>query len=130
MTGLERIAGEQSSRGTDQQFRIYVTLRPDARDVLERSREFNRSHENSVYHAGYPHSHRQASGMPSIQFSIAEDGLSADIDVDCRGSKAPQSLLTAISPLPTRTSDRATTPSGIHDAGPDSPTGGRTCSAA
>ncbi len=92
VTGLERIAGEQSGRGTDQQFRIYVTLRPDARDVLERSREFNRSHENSVYHAGYPHSYRQASGMPSIQFSIAEDGLSADIDVDYRGSKAPQSL--------------------------------------
>ena len=92
VTGLDRIAGEQSGRGTDQQFRIYVTLRPDARDVLERSREFVRSHENTVYHVGYPHSYRHASGMPSIQFSLAEDGLSADIDVDYRGSKAPQSL--------------------------------------
>jgi hypothetical protein len=92
VTGLERIAGEQSGRGTDQQFRIYVTLRPDAGDVLERSREFTRGHENTVYHAGYPHSFRHASGMPSIQFSIAEDGLRADIDVDYRASKAPQSL--------------------------------------
>ena len=92
VTGLERIAGEQSGRGSDQQFRIYVTLRPDARDVLERSREFVRSHENTVYHVGYPHLYRHASGMPGIQFSLAEDGLSADIDVDYRGSKAPQSL--------------------------------------
>ena len=92
VSGLERIAGEQAGRGTDQQFRIYVTLRPDARDVLERSREFGRSQENTVYHVGYPHSYRQASGMPSIQFSLAEDGFGADIDVDYRGSKAPQSL--------------------------------------
>ena len=92
MTGLARIAGESAGRSTDQQFRIYVTLRPDARDVLERSREFARSHENRVYHVGYPQSYRHASGMPGIQFSLAEDGLSADIDVDYRGSKAPQSL--------------------------------------
>jgi hypothetical protein len=90
--GLARIAGESAGRGTDQQFRIYVTLRPDARDVLERSREFERSHENTIYHVGYPHTYRQTSGLPSIQFSIAEDGLSADIDVDYRASKAPQSL--------------------------------------
>ena len=69
-----RIAGQQAGRGGDQQFRLYVTLRPDARDVLDQSREFERSRENTVYHAGYPHSYRSGAGMPSIQFSLAEDG--------------------------------------------------------
>ena len=92
VAGVERIAGEQSGRGGDQQFRLYVTLRPDARDTLERSRQFVRSHENTVYHAGYPHSYRLGDSVPSIQFSLADDGLSADIDVDYRASKAPQSL--------------------------------------
>ena len=92
VAGLDRIAGEQGGRSGDQQFRIYVTLTPGADDVLERSREFVRSSENSVYHAGYPHSYRLGSGAPSVQFSVAADGLSADIDVDYRTSRAPQSL--------------------------------------
>ena len=58
VAGLDRIAGEQAGRGGDQQFRIYVTLRPNARDILDRSREFVRSQENTAYHAGYPHSYR------------------------------------------------------------------------
>jgi hypothetical protein len=91
VAGLDRISGEQVGRAGDQQFRIYVTLRPNARDVLIRSREFVRSQENTAFHAGYPHSYRLGSGAPSIQFSVAEDGLSADIDVDYRTSKAPQS---------------------------------------
>ena len=37
-------------------------------------------------------SYRLGSGAPSVQFSVAEDGLSADIDVDYRASKAPRSL--------------------------------------
>src|SRR4029077_11778892 len=44
------------------------------------------------YHAGYPHSFRLGAGAPSAQFSVAEDGLTADIDVDYRASKMPQSL--------------------------------------
>ena len=69
-----------------------MTLKPDTRDVLEKSREFVRDHENTVYHAGYPNSYRQVGREPSIQFSLSEDGLHADIDVDYRSSKAPQSL--------------------------------------
>jgi hypothetical protein len=92
LTGVDRIAGQQSGRGGDQQFRLYVRLRPDTRDILDRSREFVRGHENTVYHAGYPHSYRLGEGTPSIQFSLAADGLSADIDVDYRASKSPQSL--------------------------------------
>jgi len=92
VAGLDRIAGEQSGRSGDQQFRIYVRLQPDAIDVLDRSREFVRSQENTVYHAGYPHSYRLGKGAPSAQFSLATDGLTADIDVDYRASKVPQSL--------------------------------------
>jgi hypothetical protein len=92
VTGVARIAGQQAGRSGDQQFRLYVTLRPDARDTLRQSREFVRAHQNTVYHAGYPYSYRTADGVPSMQFSLAEDGLSADIDVDYRTSKAPQSL--------------------------------------
>jgi hypothetical protein len=91
VTGLDRIAGQQAGRSGDLQFRLYVTLRPDARDTLERSREFVRGHENTVYHAGYPSSYRLGT-VPSIQFSLADDGRSADIDVDYRTSRAPQSL--------------------------------------
>jgi hypothetical protein len=92
VAGVERIAGQQTGRSGDQQFRLYVTLGPDARDTLERAREFVRSHENTVYHAGYPHSYRLGTGEPSMQFSLSEDGLSADIDVDYRASKAPAAL--------------------------------------
>jgi hypothetical protein len=92
VAGVDRIAGEQSGRSGDQQFRIYVTLRPKARDVLDRSREFVRGDENAVYHPGYPHSYRLGTGAPSAQFSITDDGLTADIDVDYRTSKMPKSL--------------------------------------
>jgi hypothetical protein len=91
VTGLDRIAGQQTGRSGDLQFRLYVRLRPDARETLERSREFVPGHENTVYHAGYPHSYRLGT-TPSIQFSLAEDGLGADIDVDYRTSKIPKSL--------------------------------------
>ena len=90
--GIERIAGQYAGRGGDEQFRLYVNLKPDTRDVLGKSREFFRDHENTVYHVGYPHSYRQAGKEPNIQMSLAEDGLSADIDVDYRASKTPQSM--------------------------------------
>ncbi len=92
VTGIERIAGQQAGKGGDHQFRLYATLRPDARETLEKSREFTRDEENTVYHPGYPHSYRLGKNPPSIQFSVAEDGLIADIDVDYRTSKAPKSL--------------------------------------
>ncbi|HEU4689641.1 MAG TPA: hypothetical protein VFS23_14805 [Vicinamibacterales bacterium] len=89
---IERIAGQYAGRGGDEQFRLYVSLKPDTRDVLGKSREFFRDHENTVYHVGYPHSFRQVGKEPNIQFSMSEDGLRADIDVDYRASKTPQSM--------------------------------------
>ena len=92
VASIERIAGQYVGRGGDEQFRLYVDMKPDTRDVLERSREFFRDDENTVYHVGYPHSYRQVGKEPNIQVSLSEDGQRADIDVDYRASKSPQSM--------------------------------------
>jgi len=92
LAGIERIAGQYSGRGGDQQFRLYVQVDPETRDILERATQFFKDHENTVYHVGYPHSYRQEGDVPNIQFSLSEDGLRADIDVDYRSSKSPQAL--------------------------------------
>ena len=60
--------------------------------MLEKSREFFRDHENTVYHVGYPDSYRQTGKEPNLQMSLSEDGLRADIDVDYRSSRSPRSL--------------------------------------
>jgi hypothetical protein len=90
--GIDRIAGQYAGRAGDQQFRLYVRLKPEARDVLEKSQEFFRDHENTVYHVGYPHSYRQTGKEPNMQFSLSEDGRRADIDVDYRSSRSPRAL--------------------------------------
>jgi hypothetical protein len=92
VASLERVAGQYYGRSGDQQFRLYVTLKPDALDTLRRSVEFFPGHENSVYHVGYPNDFRQAGKVPNMQFSVSEDGLQADIDVDYRSSRLPQAL--------------------------------------
>jgi hypothetical protein len=92
IASIERIAGQYAGRSGDQQFRLFVNLKPDTREVLETSREFFRDHENTVYHVGYPHSYRQIGKEPNVQMSLAEDGLRADIDVDYRSSRSPQGL--------------------------------------
>jgi hypothetical protein len=92
ISGVERIAGQYYGRGGDEQFRLYVHLKPGARETLERAQEFRLGQVNTVYHVGYPISFRQTGREPTIQFSVSEDGTQADIDVDYRSSKAPQSL--------------------------------------
>ena len=93
VTGLDRIAGEQAGRSTDQQFRIYVTLRPNARDILDRSREFVRSHENTVYHAGYPLSYRLGIGNAEHPvLASPKTGSARTSTSTIARSKAPQSL--------------------------------------
>src|SRR4029077_7909717 len=90
VAGVERIAGQYAGHGGDEQFRVYVNLKPDTRDVLGKSREFFSDHENTVYHIGFPHSYRQGGKEPNMHFSIPEDGLRGDIDVDYRSSRSPQ----------------------------------------
>ena len=91
---LEAIEGKVESGRSDEQFRLYVRLVPDAVDNLERSREFFRDDDNVRYHRGYPLSFRQnETRVPSIQFSIMIDGTRADIDVDYRSAKFPAALV-------------------------------------
>jgi hypothetical protein len=92
VVGIERIAGQYYGRQGDEQFRVFSQLKPGSREILEQSKEFKFSEENIVYHVGYPHSYRQAGKVPNIQFSISEDGLRADIDVDYRSSKLPAAM--------------------------------------
>ena len=92
MTGIDRISGHQHGRQGDEQFRVYVRLREGARETLEKSRQFARSRENTVYHVGFPVDFRQAGKMPTLQISMSEDGTKADIDVDYRSSKMPEAM--------------------------------------
>jgi len=89
---VEAVRGEISRTSSDHQFRMYTRLKPDALDLLDRSREFTRRADNSIYHKGYPINYREQGGTPSIQFSLASDGRRADIDVDYRSSMFPASL--------------------------------------
>jgi hypothetical protein len=88
---IDTVKGEAPGTKSDRQFRIYARLTPDARAMLERSQEFKRAADNSVYHKGYPLNYREQ-GTPSIQVSMALDGRLADIDVDYRSSSFPAML--------------------------------------
>ena len=89
---VDTVKGEVSGTSGDRQFRMYVRLTPNARETLNRSREFRRGVDNTVYHKGYPINYREQRGTPSIQISIAMDGRLADVDVDYRASFFPVSL--------------------------------------
>jgi hypothetical protein len=69
-----------------------VYLRSNALQSLYAAREFQRQHDNTVYHVGYPINFRQLGGPPSIQFSVANTGQRADIDVDYRSSAKLKAL--------------------------------------
>ena len=90
---IETVHGRIQGVGGDEQFRIYVILKPDAYDTLEASREFKRGADNTVYHKGYPINWRQQGKEPTMQISMAEDKIRADIDVDYRAAKFPGALV-------------------------------------
>ena len=90
---VDSVRGEVEGAASDRQFRIYVRLVPGAVDMLERSQQFKRGLDNSVYHKGYPINYRAQGGVPSIQISVALDRRHSDIDVDYRSSLFPASLL-------------------------------------
>jgi hypothetical protein len=92
IAAVDRIAGQYTGKGGDEQFRLFVRLKPDTKEILDKSREFFAEEENTTYHIGYPHSYRQNGKEPNMQVSISEDGLRGDIDVDYRSSHSPQSL--------------------------------------
>jgi len=49
---LDTVAGKIEGASGDQQFRIYVVLKPNALDILARSQEFARGPDNVVFHKG------------------------------------------------------------------------------
>jgi hypothetical protein len=89
---IDRVFGRVEGAGGDKQFRIYVQLKPNALEILEKSQEFGRASDNTVYHKGFPTCFR-SQGTPSIQVSMTKDGKRADIDVDYRSSKFPVALI-------------------------------------
>lgn len=89
---IETVHGMLPESGSDLQYRIYVTLKPNALQILDESREFRRNWDNKIYHRGYPINYRQR-GTPAIQISCSRDGKRADIDVDYRSSKFPKVVL-------------------------------------
>ena len=90
---LDTVRGELPGARGDEQFRIYVQLKPSALGVLEKSREFRRMGDNTVYHKGYPICYRSKPEIPSIQVSATQDQTRADIDVDYRASGFPKGLV-------------------------------------
>ena len=90
---VDSVKGEVAGTSSDRQFRMYARLTANGRQMLERSREFKRRPDNTVYHKGYPINYREQKGTPSIQVSIAMDGRLADVDVDYRGSSFPVMLV-------------------------------------
>ncbi len=90
---VDEVLGEESGVGNDRQYRLYVYLKPNAVDILNRSQEFFRDKDNTVYHAGFPICYRLKNGPPSIQFSISRDHKLSDVDVDYRSSGFPKGLV-------------------------------------
>ena len=89
---VEGVRGQVKGAPGDQQFRVYVALKPGAREMIDNAKEFRQTADNTFFHQGYPISYRQE-GYPSIQISMARDALRADIDVDYRSSRFPVSLV-------------------------------------
>jgi len=92
VSAIEVIAGQEPGKGSDEQFRLYVKLKPGAREKLELSREFQHGKDNTIFHKGFPINYRQSGPPPTMQYSIATDEVNADIDVDYRSSGFPAAL--------------------------------------
>jgi hypothetical protein len=90
---LDTVRGEVPGTRGDEQFRIYVQLKPGALKLLDESQEFRRNDDNSVYHKGYPICYRSKPSVPSIQVSATRDQTRADVDVDYKSSGFPKALV-------------------------------------
>ena len=90
---VDQVMGEESGASGDQQFRLYVYLKPNAVDILSRSQEFSHEKDNTGYHKGFPICYRLKDGPPSIQLSVSRDHKLSDVDVDYRSSGFPNGLL-------------------------------------
>ena len=89
---VEGVRGQVKGAPGDEQFRVYVALKPGGREMLDNAKEFRHTADNTFFHQGYPISYRQE-GLPSIQISMARDASRADIDIDYRSSRFPAALV-------------------------------------
>jgi hypothetical protein len=90
---LDTVHGEMPGARGDDQFRIYVQLKPGALGVLNKSQQFQRMQDNTTYHKGYPICYRSKPAVPSIQVSATQDETRADVDVDYKASGFPKGLV-------------------------------------
>jgi hypothetical protein len=90
---LETVHGAIPGTRGDDQFRVYVQLKPGALELLDKSQEFRRMADNGVYHKGYPICYRSLPSVPSIQVSATLDKTRADVDVDYKSSGFPKGLV-------------------------------------
>ena len=89
---VDAVRGQIPGASGDRQFRMYVLLKDGSTAVLDRSQQFKRVRDNTVFHKGYPVNYRGQGGTPSIQISMALDHRHADIDVDYRSASLPASI--------------------------------------
>jgi hypothetical protein len=86
---VETIAGDEKGKGSDEKFRVYVTLNDNAISILKEARGIKVG-ENGIYHGEYKLSFRQErkseeKGLEAgWQISATKDGRRGDIDVDYR----------------------------------------------
>jgi hypothetical protein len=90
---VDSVQGAVPGARGDEQFRMYVKLRLGARELLDKTQEFQRIGDNTVYHAGYPICYRSLPSLPSIQVSATQDMTRADLDIDYRSSSFFKALL-------------------------------------
>ncbi len=89
---IDAVRGQVPGSAGDRQFRMYVLLKEGSTGVLDRSQQFKRVRDNTIFHKGYPINYRGQGGVPSMQISMALDRRHADIDVDYRSSSLPASI--------------------------------------
>ncbi len=89
---VDTVHGQLAGAPGDLQFRMYVRLTEQALATLDRSSQFKRRADNTIFHKGYPLNYRAQGGAPSIQISIALDRRRADVDVDYRSATFPLAL--------------------------------------
>jgi len=91
VAAVDQVMGEEDGARGDQQFRLYVYLKPNAVDILSRSQEFLHDKDNATYHKGFPICYRLKKGPPSIRASIRARTISckAGLSGNNRTSRLP-----------------------------------------
>lgn len=113
---VKQVAGRVDGAGGDEQFRLYVTLIPEAVLILTNCQQFVGPRSPGGFHAGYEATFRQQGSTPNIQFTtrkstdaeFRKSDRGADIDIDYEGVGSGNRVFGAIKhPLSTAEHFRA-----------------------